>query len=95
MLDEEWCEWCQLWEEEVGVIYHKTPEGARAPLRRISIHAREAKSLNLKTRAHYTPTFVLMSDGQEVGRIEGYPGEDFFWGLLQRLLERLPAQEGS
>jgi len=23
-----------------------------------------------------------------LGRIEGYPGEDFFWGLLARLLEK-------
>jgi hypothetical protein len=35
----------------------------------------------------FTPTFVLVADGREVGRITGYPGEDFFWGLLQRLIE--------
>ena len=34
----------------------------------------------------FTPTFVLVDDGREIGRIEGYPGEDFFWGLLERLL---------
>jgi hypothetical protein len=34
----------------------------------------------------FTPTFVLMVDGIEVSRIEGYPGEDFFWGLLERML---------
>ena len=36
------------------------------------------------------PTFVLVEDGRELGRIEGYPGEDFFWGLLGKLLEKLP-----
>jgi hypothetical protein len=35
----------------------------------------------------FTPTFVLVEDGQELARIEGYPGEDFFWGLLARMLE--------
>ncbi len=34
----------------------------------------------------FTPTFVLFDDGREIGRIEGYPGEDFFWGLLQNLV---------
>ena len=33
-----------------------------------------------------TPTFVLMEDGAEAGRIEGYPGEDFFWGLLGQMI---------
>ena len=37
------------------------------------------------------PTFVLMDKGREVGRITGYPGEEFFWGLLQQLLGRVEA----
>ncbi|MEM9523423.1 MAG: hypothetical protein AAF982_05430, partial [Pseudomonadota bacterium] len=37
----------------------------------------------------YTPTFVLMKDGREYGRIEGYPGEDFFWGLLGRMIKEM------
>jgi hypothetical protein len=38
-------------------------------------------------RVLFTPTFVLIDDGQEQARIEGYPGEDFFWPLLTKLLE--------
>jgi hypothetical protein len=34
----------------------------------------------------FTPTFVLVEDGTEAGRIEGYPGEDFFWPLLAKLI---------
>ena len=90
MIEEEWCEWCQLWNEEIGVVYHKTKEGKRAPLRRVDIHGAEVDALNLRMRAHYTPTFVLMENGVEVGRIEGYPGEHFFWGVLGKLLEKLP-----
>ena len=40
----------------------------------------------------YTPTFVLVANGEEVGRIEGYPGDAFFWGLLDRLLDKLPPE---
>jgi len=29
----------------------------------------------------------LLEDGTEIGRIEGYPGEDFFWGLLTQMME--------
>jgi len=74
MVEEKGCIWCARWNEEISHIYPKTEEGQAAPLTRIDI----ARSL------HFTPTFVLMVDGQEVDRIEGYPGEDFFWGLLGR-----------
>ena len=39
-------------------------------------------------RVSFTPTFILVQDGVEVGRIEGYPGEDFFWGLLGKMFDR-------
>jgi len=42
----------------------------------------------LERSVHFTPTFILVDDGREVGRIEGYPGEDFFWGLLGMMFER-------
>ncbi len=36
----------------------------------------------------FTPTFVLVENGVELARIEGYPGEDFFWGLLGMILKQ-------
>ncbi len=45
----------------------------------------------LAARILYTPTFVVAENGREVGRIEGYPGEDFFWGRLDSLMRKLPA----
>ncbi|MEL6479093.1 MAG: thioredoxin family protein [Pseudomonadota bacterium] len=90
MVEETWCEWCERWNEEIGIVYHKTAEGKRAPLRRIDIHGAQPTDLTFDSRPRYTPTFILVENGQEVGRIEGYPGEDFFWGLLQRLLDKLP-----
>ena len=38
-----------------------------------------------------TPLFVLVDRGHEIGRIRGYPGEDFFWGLLGALMKKLDA----
>jgi hypothetical protein len=49
----------------------------------------------LRSPVRFTPTFVLVDEGREIGRIEGYPGEDFFWGLLERLLQTPPAQGGD
>jgi len=91
MFEEDGCGWCERWNEEVGVIYHKTTEGKRAPLRRVDIHEPIPSELKFIVKGGYTPTFVLVDQGREIGRIRGYPGEDFFWGLLGKMLERLPA----
>ena len=95
MFEEDWCHWCELWDDEIGVVYGKTAEGRRAPLRRIDIHGAFPDDVVLVSRPQYTPTFILVEDGREIGRIEGYPGEDFFWGLLARLLDRLPEATGQ
>lgn len=95
MFEEEWCAWCERWNDEIGVIYGKTAEGRRAPLHRIDIHGDFPAGVTLTSRPQYTPTFILVEEGLEIGRIEGYPGEDFFWGLLARLLDRLPPETTS
>ena len=92
MMEQEFCEYCAAWNKDIGVIYSKTPEGKKAPLRRIDIHDTLPRDLSFITGVVFTPTFVLVENGKEVGRIRGYPGEDFFWGLLQQLLEKLPAK---
>ena len=90
MFEQDACEWCEVWDADVGVIYAKTPQGARAPLRRINIYETPPADLAWIPEGRFTPTFVLIDDGQEIGRIRGYPGEDFFWGLLGNMLAKLP-----
>ncbi len=87
MVEEHGCLWCARWNRDISGIYPKTPEGAAAPLRRIDIRQPLPEDLEFARKPVYTPTFVLFSDGHEVGRIEGYPGEDFFWGLLGMMLK--------
>lgn len=88
MVEEDGCMWCARWNEEISAIYPKTSEGRTAPLQRVDIHAPLPSDLTFERSLHFTPTFVLVVDGQEKSRIEGYPGEDFFWGLLQKMLMR-------
>lgn len=90
MFESPGCEWCDIWDAEIGQIYHKTDEGRRAPLRRISIHQTLPADLGFVKGVVYTPTFVLVDDGRELGRILGYPGEMHFWGLLEEMLPSDP-----
>jgi thioredoxin-related protein len=90
MFEEVGCVWCAKWNSKIGPIYPKTAEGRSAPLQRIDIHAGIPASIKLKSRPQFTPTFVVIRDGTEIGRIEGYPGEDFFWGLMEHILKDTP-----
>ena len=84
------CPWCAKWDREIGPIYPKTELGRRAPLRMVNLDRGVKPAVHTRSPIHYTPTFVLVEKGEELGRIEGYPGDAFFWGLLERLLEQLP-----
>jgi len=88
MVEEKGCMWCERWNDDISAIYPKTSEGKIAPLMRIDMHASQPKGLTFKRPLAFTPTFVLMVDGVEVSRIEGYPGEDFFWGLLEQMMDQ-------
>lgn len=87
MAEEHGCAWCARWDEEISHIYPKTDEGRTAPLQRYDLHGETPENVTLARRVSFTPTFILITDGVEVGRIEGYPGEDFFWSLLTMMFE--------
>lgn len=87
MVEQMGCEWCKRWNAEIAPIYPKTREGAFAPLRRVDLHALPA-DLVVTRRVNFTPTFLIVKDGHEMARLEGYPGEDFFWPLLAQLLSK-------
>ena len=83
------CVWCEAWDTEIGEIYPKAAEAQIAPLRRVDIHNQRPADLADVRGIVYTPTFVLMEGGDEIGRITGYAGEEFFWGLLGIELKKL------
>lgn len=86
MFEQDHCAYCEQWHSEIGPVYGKTPEGARAPLRLVNLHGALPSDLPGLKPAQFSPVFVLWHEGREVGRILGYPGEDFFWPMLGELL---------
>ncbi|MGJ8605700.1 MAG: thioredoxin family protein [Marivita sp.] len=87
MVDQPGCVYCERWHAEIGPAYPKTAEGQFAPLIRADLREGPPEGVTYARRVLFTPTFVLIENGQEQARIEGYPGEDFFWPLLTKLLE--------
>lgn len=90
MLEQVGCYWCTKWKKEIGPIYPKTSEAKIAPLRNVDINEPWPKDLKNIAIDHFTPTFVVVNEGKEVGRIRGYAGDEFFWTLLDELLNKLP-----
>ena len=88
MVEQRGCIYCKMWHDDVGPDeYARTAEGEFAPLRRIDLHEPRPGDIVFATPLRITPTFVLVADGRELARVEGYPGEDFFWGLLGMMLK--------
>jgi hypothetical protein len=93
MFEQKSCVWCQRFDRDIAPAYDKTSEGKRAPLRRLDIAQPIPADLSFIRRERFTPVFVLIDQGREIGRIRGYPGDIFFWGLLANLIERLDRGE--
>lgn len=89
MFERKGCGWCQKFNADVAPIYGRTDEGRRAPLRRVDLSDGLPGDIALATPVRFSPTFVLVDDGREIGRITGYASDEAFWGLLGALTEKL------
>lgn len=85
MIEELGCPYCARWKRDVEQAYRNSPEGRIAPLEIIMMSDPRVRELKAVV---YSPTFILLDHGREVGRIIGYTGADFFWGEIENLFSR-------
>ncbi|WP_343069932.1 hypothetical protein [Jannaschia sp. Os4] len=84
MVEQAGCIYCQRWDAEAAPGWPNTEVGRAAPLRRVDITALPDDVAFASTLV-FTPTFVLVRDGAEIGRVEGYDPQ-FFWPMAERLV---------
>lgn len=89
MFEQPGCIYCARWHAEVGPGYPLSTEGKAAPLVQLHLRAELPDGIVLASAPAFTPTFVLVHNGTEAGRIEGYPGADFFWPILAKMLQEV------
>ncbi|MBR0956630.1 thioredoxin [Bradyrhizobium japonicum] len=89
------CVWCARFDAEIAPIYGKTEEARAAPLRRVNLNGPLPADLAAIDPGAFTPTFVVVKEGREIGRIRGYPGDAFFFGLLDRILAGSGSAQGG
>ena len=95
MVERQGCSYCVAWKETIGPAYPNTEMGQFAPLRMVDIKDTLGDDIQFDGRILFTPTFVLVSEGREIGRIEGHPGDHFFWGMLEQLLRERAGYNGQ
>ncbi|MEL7303254.1 MAG: hypothetical protein AAGJ53_06135 [Pseudomonadota bacterium] len=93
MFDAANCVWCIRWDRDIGRTYGETAEGRIAPLRKVRLADGIPPDIAIARPVTGTPTFVLVAQGREIGRIIGYPGQSAFWADLNALIDRLPNQK--
>ena len=62
IFESETCEWCEVWDEEIGISYNKSREGSIAPLRRVDIDGDLPADLEHLEGLLYTPTFIVLDE---------------------------------
>ena len=87
MVEQQGCHYCERWKEEIGPIYPKTDVGMFAPIRMLDITNVDSTP-EIGATVVFTPTFIITDGEREITRMEGYMSEDFFWGVLEMILER-------
>ncbi|BDA86026.1 hypothetical protein Sa4125_35680 [Aureimonas sp. SA4125] len=95
MFEQRACPFCARFIEEIAPDYPRSAAGALAPLRRVDIYESRTGDVPGLDPAVFTPTFVLVDGGSEIGRLVGYPGRRYFYGELQALIDRLPPAAGA
>lgn len=83
MIGDPGCPYCARFEREVAPGYRASDDGRLAPLVR---RDRRDADVAFIPKVVYSPTFIMLVRGREIGRIVGYGGADIFWMQVAALL---------
>ena len=81
------CPVCQAWEREVGSVYKKSHYQVALPLTRVNFSAGISDLMSLQEPIIGTPTFVILRNGEEEGRILGFNDTEIFWWELSSFVQ--------
>lgn len=92
MIEDRGCPYCARFDAEARDSYVKSREGLMAPLVR---YRRGDPAIAFLERIVYSPTFVLLVEGREVGRAVGYQGAELFWMEIAGLMAKAGLREAG
>lgn len=96
MIEQHGCYYCRVFNRDIAPAYEKSELGAAAPLERAQLRGPLPDGVSLASPPVVTPTFILIgADGQEIERLTGFPGEDFFWPYVTDMLSKAQSENGQ
>ncbi|WEX09838.1 transcriptional regulator [Chelativorans sp. AA-79] len=84
------CVYCIRFDRQMAPAYATSEIGKRVPLRRVDLMRRWPDDLKHVERPPYTPVFILVEDGREIGRFLGYRSPRQFNRDLRLMLQKAP-----
>ena len=82
------CAYCKAWENEIANIYLKTEFEDEFQLSFIDFFFNvDLEKYGISKIVKVTPTFIFVKDKTEVGRIEGYNGQELFWWQVDDIIK--------
>ena len=82
------CAYCKAWENEIANIYLKTEFEDQFKLSFIDFSSNaDFEKYGISKIVKVTPTFIFLEDKTEVGRIEGYNGQELFWWQVDEIIK--------
>jgi thioredoxin-related protein len=82
VMEADGCVYCNIFRRDVLPSYEASERGKDLPVRFIDVNDVETARIELQSPIDILPTFVIVKDNREIGRIPGYIGpEDFFHSI--------------
>ena len=88
MVSSPYCHFCRAWQAEIGPGFAVSAAGRTAPLFEVDVAGPFPDGLALDRRPRITPSFILLDRGIEIGRVEGYVGQRYFYPVLEEMFDR-------
>lgn len=80
------CTYCGLFRRDVLPSYQASERAKEMPIRFVDINDDAANALGLDGPVDVVPTFVVLKNNSEVGRIPGYTGPELFFHTINHLI---------
>ena len=77
------CKYCVAFRDNLGARYLASTTNKAAPMRYVDVGQLDPLSFQLRSDITTVPTIVLMQDGREVDRVEGYPLREALFGMVK------------
>lgn len=86
VIEVEGCVYCKVFRRDVLPGYLASQRSKEVPIRFIDYNTQAAADLPLNGPVTIVPTFVMMKDNREVGRLPGYVGRNEFFKAVTHML---------